>query len=52
MINGTLGTIDPTMMVNGFYDVRLTVEDTSGQVTTADEIYRCGRDMPRSGISL
>ena len=39
VVNGTLGTIDPTLMVNGFYDVRLTVEDTSGQVTTADEIY-------------
>ena len=40
MVNGTLGTIDPTMMQNGFYDVRLTVEDTSGQVTTADEVYQ------------
>ena len=40
VINGTLGTIDPTMMENGFYDVRLTVEDTSGQVTTADEVYQ------------
>ena len=40
VVNGTLGTIDPTMMVNGFYDVRLTVEDTSGQVTTADEVYK------------
>ena len=43
MINGTLGTIDPTMMENGFYDVRLTVEDTSGQVTTADEVYQVER---------
>ena len=40
VVNGTLGTIDPTMMQNGFYDVRLTVEDTSGQVTTADEVYQ------------
>ena len=28
------------MMQNGFYDVRLTVEDTSGQVTTADKVYQ------------
>ncbi len=40
VINGLLGTIDPTLMQNGFYDVRLTVEDTSGQVTTADEVYQ------------
>jgi RHS repeat-associated protein len=40
VINGTLGRIDPTMMQNGFYDVRLTVEDTSGQVTKADEVYQ------------
>ncbi len=39
VINGSLGTIDPTTMENGYYDVRLTVEDTSGQVTTADEVY-------------
>ena len=35
-----LGTIDPTSMQNGFYDVRLMVEDTSGQVTTADKVYQ------------
>ena len=40
VVNGTLGTLDPTMMENGFYDVRLTVEDTSGQVTTADQVYQ------------
>ena len=40
VVNGTLGTIDPTVMDDGFYDVRLTVEDTSGQVTTADEVYQ------------
>ncbi len=40
VVNGVLGTIDPTMMTNGFYDVRLTVEDTSGQVSTADEVYQ------------
>ncbi len=40
VVNGTLGTIDPTLMTNGFYDVRLTVEDTSGQVTTADKVYQ------------
>ena len=66
VINGTLGTIDPTMMLNGFYDVRLTVEDSSGQVTTADEVYevdgqaKIGNftlsfqdiNVPESGIDL
>ncbi len=64
--NGTLGTIDPTMMDNGFYDVRLTVLDSSGQVTTADEIYQVDGqakignftlsfqdiNIPESGIDL
>ncbi len=44
VINGTLGTIDPTMMDNGYYDVRLSVEDTSGQVTTADQVYQVDGD--------
>ncbi len=40
VVSGTLGTIDPTMMNNGYYDVRLTVEDESGQVSTADYTYQ------------
>ena len=44
VVNGTLGTLDPTMMDNGYYDVRLTVEDTSGQVSTADYVYQVDGD--------
>ena len=44
VVNGTLGTLDPTVMENGYYDVRLSVEDTSGQVTTADQVYQVDGD--------
>ncbi len=52
VVNGLLGTIDPTMMDNGFYDVRLTVEDTSGQVTTADEVYEVDGDAKIGNFTL
>ena len=39
VVNGPLGTFDPTLLQNGFYDVRLTVEDTAGNVTTSDKVY-------------
>src|SRR5207302_678178 len=66
VVNDVLGTIDPTMMPNGFYDVRLTVEDTSGQVTTSDKVYQVDGqakignftlsfqdlNIPESGIDL
>jgi hypothetical protein len=32
---GVLGRFDPTNLQNGFYDVRLTVEDTAGKMATA-----------------
>ncbi|MCA9405380.1 MAG: hypothetical protein KC684_02500 [Candidatus Omnitrophica bacterium] len=37
--NGILGTLDPTLMKNGIYQVRLTAEDTSGNVTTVNKTY-------------
>ena len=40
VVNGVLGTIDPTLLQNGFYDIRLSVEDTGGQVTTSDKVYQ------------
>ncbi len=52
VVNGTLGTIDPTMMVNGFYDVRLTVEDTSGQVSTADQVYNVSGQAKLGNFTL
>jgi RHS repeat-associated protein len=37
--DGPLGTFDPTLLVDGFYDVRLTVTDTAGNVATATKIF-------------
>jgi beta-lactam-binding protein with PASTA domain len=37
--NGVLGTIDPTLLLNGLYDVRVVVEDASGNVTSALRTY-------------
>ncbi|HXM51466.1 MAG TPA: PKD domain-containing protein [Pyrinomonadaceae bacterium] len=31
--NGSLGTIDPTMMLNGLFDIRLSATDSYGQIT-------------------
>lgn len=33
--NGTLGTFDPTLLLNGIYELRLTVSDVSGRAATA-----------------
>jgi RHS repeat-associated protein len=52
VINGTLGTLDPTMMQNGYYDVRLSVEDTSGQVTTADQVYQVDGNVKIGNFTL
>ncbi len=34
VVNGTLGTFDPSLLVNGLYTVRLTVTNSSGQSST------------------
>jgi YD repeat-containing protein len=52
VINGTLGTIDPTMMENGFYDLRLSVEDTSGQVSTTNQVYQVDGDTKIGNFTL
>jgi RHS repeat-associated protein len=41
---GVLGEIDPTLMVNGLYDVRLLVENTAGTVTEWVETYLIAGD--------
>lgn len=33
--NGTLGTFDPTLLLNGMYDIRLTAADSQGQSSSA-----------------
>jgi RHS repeat-associated protein/uncharacterized repeat protein (TIGR01451 family) len=38
--NGVVGRLDPTLMENGLYRVRLVVEDINGQQTFAERVYR------------
>ncbi|MEX2214849.1 MAG: Ig-like domain-containing protein [Phycisphaeraceae bacterium] len=38
--DGVLGAFDPTVLNNGFYDVRLTVIDTSGNSSTSTRTLR------------
>lgn len=37
--NGILGRLDPTMMRNGFYDIKLTVTDRSGNYVSTNTTY-------------
>ena len=43
--NGPLGTLDPTLMKNGLYDVRLTATDTNGKSLMTEIVYRVRGDM-------
>ena len=40
VISGPLGRIDPTLLENGLYRVRLTAEDANGLTTVDERIYR------------
>ena len=40
IVNEVLGRLDPTLLENGLYSVRLIAEDTNGQVTTDDKVFR------------
>jgi len=37
--NAAIAKFDPTLLENGFYRVRLTVEDFNGQVTVDEKVY-------------
>ncbi|MBU4263973.1 MAG: hypothetical protein KKC76_19125, partial [Proteobacteria bacterium] len=45
VINGVLGKLDPTMMKNGLYDIRLTAVDASGNTTSTTKIYELTGEM-------
>jgi hypothetical protein len=40
VVNGVLGRLDPTLLENGLYRVRLVVEDVNGQVAFDERVYR------------
>jgi RHS repeat-associated protein len=37
VVDSTLGTLDPTMLLNGIYEIRLTATDTSGRLQRASQ---------------
>ena len=43
--NGILGTLDPTLLKNGLYDIRLAAVDTNGRSYWMDTTYRITGDM-------
>jgi len=43
--NGALGTLDPTLLKNGIYVIRLTATDTNGKSMNIDVTYRVTGDM-------
>jgi RHS repeat-associated protein len=40
VVGGVLGRLDPTLLENGLYRVRLVVEDVNGQIALDDRVYR------------
>ncbi|MBK1702980.1 FG-GAP-like repeat-containing protein [Halochromatium glycolicum] len=40
VVDGTLGTLDTTLMENGFYRVRLTAEDINGRTATTERLIQ------------
>jgi len=45
MANNVIGSLDPTMMKNGIYDILLKAVDTSGNIKTAATTYRVSGEM-------
>ena len=47
-----LGQIDPTMMRNGLYDVRLTAEDASGNTASVTRTYQLEGEMKVGNFAI
>ena len=45
VVNGTLGTLDPTLLINDLYTVRLTVFDRGGNQSIATTTVQVSRSM-------
>ena len=50
--NGVLGTIDPTLMQNGLYDVKITAEDAYGWIVTKNATYEVTGEMKIGHMAL
>jgi RHS repeat-associated protein len=40
VVNGLLGSVDPTLLENGLYRVRLIAEDVNGEMAIDERVYR------------
>ena len=47
VVNGVLGTLDTTTLLNDLYDIRLTAEDANGQTSSTNVAYRITEDLNR-----
>jgi RHS repeat-associated protein len=52
VIDDVLGTLDPTTMRNGLYDVRLTAEDVSGNTASITRTYQLEGEMKVGNFTI
>jgi hypothetical protein len=45
VVNGPLGTFDPTLLINDLYTVRLRVVDRGGKITSTEAVYQADRNL-------
>jgi len=50
--NDILGTFDPTQLLNGLYDVRLTAEDANERVSSTSVVYRVAEDVKVGNFTI
>ena len=50
--SAVLGRLDPTLLENGMYRVRLLVEDVNGQMSIAERVYRFGGEAKVGVLGL
>ena len=50
--SGVLGRLDPTLLENGLYKVRLTAEDVNGQKTVEEKVYQIDGQMKVGNFRL
>ncbi len=52
VINGVLGKLDPTMIRNGLYDIKLTAEDASGNIAAVSRTYQFTGEMKVGNFTM
>jgi RHS repeat-associated protein len=50
--NGVLGVLDPTLLLNDLYTVRVRVFDRGGNITAASRVYQVSRDVKVGNFTL